>query len=167
MNRIAQRNCWECESGRPERVSYILYGAKQKGLQYPWFSFCQIGDRIPSMVRYMRDHPDEPRPTCNAMDLERLFCREWNGTTTKSCDEYFVRARENNLIHNESVIVGLGSGAIVQNAAPKYLSSGQLISNNESDSGQAEGTSIYYVAADISTSFMILVGGNFFKSTVA
>lgn len=68
------------------------------------------------------------------------------------------------MIGPQRAIVGLASGAIAANAAPKYLRSGQLVTSNETEAetDRTEETSEYYVTSDITTSFMILVGGKYF-----
>ncbi|XP_028993291.1 solute carrier family 12 member 6-like isoform X1 [Betta splendens] len=97
-----------------------------------------------------------PAPTLvSTTGLWRIFCQ--GPELNASCDEYFAA---NNLSEIEG-IPGLASGIISENLWSSYLSRGEVVEKRSLSSAHvAHSSSTHqpYVFADITTSFMLLVG---------
>ncbi|KAB7493728.1 Solute carrier family 12 member 6 [Armadillidium nasatum] len=112
---------------------------------------CVLGHRLLSYVKNCTKEPGG--------DLWNIYCRMDNDTTSYEdavCDDYF--ASHNVSIHRS--IVGLASGAFVDNIPSYFWEQGQIIADSQNpDDYEALNKNTYnQVIIDISTSFTVLVG---------
>ncbi|KAK6016361.1 hypothetical protein OSTOST_18158 [Ostertagia ostertagi] len=118
-----------------------------------------MGDRPVDVTTYYET--THIRPNCTPDGLRPLFCSD-NGT----CDPYYDRVknvkvwRGSNLpaIRLERAIKGFSSGAFFDNLWPKHTRAGDMLSKDPKDKSDRTRSSGYYVFADSTTSFMILIG---------
>uniref|UniRef100_A0A1I7XCT0 Solute carrier family 12 member 9 n=1 Tax=Heterorhabditis bacteriophora TaxID=37862 RepID=A0A1I7XCT0_HETBA len=128
--------------------------------------FCLVGDRPVDLTSYYE--ATKVIPNCTAEGLQSLFCSN-NGT----CDSYFENVknvkvwRGSNLpaIRKERVFKGISSGVFFDNLWPKHVRFGDVLSKNPKDKGDRQRATGYYIFADSTTSFMILVGVFFPSAT--
>ncbi|XP_053305524.1 solute carrier family 12 member 4 [Spea bombifrons] len=123
----------------------------------PQYPICMLGNRTLS-----RDQFDICSKT-EIMDNEtvatklwEIFCGSYN-LSTNSCDEYFL---ENN-VSEIAAVPGAASGILKDNLWSNYLTSGELLEKSHQRSVAVPGSpsnNRIYVVADITTTFMVLVG---------
>ncbi|TMS34471.1 hypothetical protein L596_002055 [Steinernema carpocapsae] len=132
-------------------------------------SYCMVGDRPVDLVTFSQDHGY--MPNCTAEGLKPLFCSE-NGTI---CDPYYNRmskilkwkGKMSHAIREDPAIPGIGSGEFFQNLWSKYLREGDVLSKETNEKTRATRATSkgYYIYADATTSFMILIGVFFPSAT--
>nr|CDJ86943.1 Amino acid permease-associated region domain containing protein [Haemonchus contortus] len=128
--------------------------------------FCMMGDRPVDVTTYYETM--RLRPNCTVEGLRPLFCSD-NGT----CDPYYDRVknvkvwRGSNMpaIRLERAIKGFSSGAFFDNLWPKHTRAGDVLSKDPKDKSDKTRTTGYFVFADSTTSFMILIGVFFPSAT--
>uniref|UniRef100_A0A915BHS6 Amino acid permease/ SLC12A domain-containing protein n=1 Tax=Parascaris univalens TaxID=6257 RepID=A0A915BHS6_PARUN len=133
--------------------------------------FCMVGDRPVDLVSFSQEY--HYVPNCTAEGLKPLFCTVLNDSSTQ-CEPYFSRmARIPNwrgggpAIREQIAIPGLASGVFFDNLWSKYLRAGELLSKEKlprerTDRAHAQG---FYIFAEQTTSFMILIGVFFPSAT--
>ncbi|VDP23686.1 unnamed protein product [Soboliphyme baturini] len=114
-----------------------------------------VGDRLPNLQRYIDTHPGE-KIACNGSALTIIFCE--NATSLDTCDPYFMNAWRMGEIRENQAITGLTSNAIKDNLFSKYLKAGGILSRNSTADEPEPNADQMYVTADMTTSFIILIG---------
>uniref|UniRef100_A0AC34QJS4 Uncharacterized protein n=1 Tax=Panagrolaimus sp. JU765 TaxID=591449 RepID=A0AC34QJS4_9BILA len=126
--------------------------------------FCMVGDRPVNMVGITDLYGYTPN--CTAEELQAAFCpTDENGTVV--CDPYFMRHTKTKKfsVKARNAIAGLSSGVFWDNLWSKYRTTGEVLSKgNIYKEPKSERTS-YYVFAETTTSFMVLVGVFFPSAT--
>ncbi|KAE9421443.1 hypothetical protein Angca_002249, partial [Angiostrongylus cantonensis] len=128
--------------------------------------FCMMGDRPVDVTTYYETK--RVRPNCTADGLQPLFCSD-NGT----CDAYYERVKNVKVwrgshvpaIRLERAIKGIGSGVFFDNLWPKHTRFGDVLSKDPRDKSDRQRSTGFYVFADSTTSFMILIGVFFPSAT--
>ncbi|VDM62760.1 unnamed protein product [Angiostrongylus costaricensis] len=128
--------------------------------------FCMMGDRPVDVTTYYETK--RVRPNCTADGLRPLFCSD-NGT----CDAYYERVKNVKVwrgshvpaIRLERAIKGIGSGVFFDNLWPKHTRFGDVLSKDSRDKSDRQRSTGFYVFADSTTSFMILIGVFFPSAT--
>ncbi|RCN52343.1 hypothetical protein ANCCAN_01385 [Ancylostoma caninum] len=69
------------------------------------------------------------------------------------------------LLHFQRAIKGIGSGVLFDNLWPKHTRAGDVLSKDPRDKSDRQRSTGYYVFADSTTSFMILIGVFFPSAT--
>ncbi|CAI4225510.1 unnamed protein product [Auanema sp. JU1783] len=128
--------------------------------------YCMVGDRPVDLVGYFEEH--RVAVNCTVDGLNPLFCSD-NGT----CDPYFTKVknikvwRGTNLpaVRQERAIKGIASGVFWDNLWPKHTRVGEILSKDPKDKATKQNTNGFYIFADTTTSFMILIGVFFPSAT--
>nr|XP_006011095.1 PREDICTED: solute carrier family 12 member 4 [Latimeria chalumnae] len=135
----------------------IYGGVIKSAFEPPGFPICMLGNR--TLSRDLFDVCGKTVVENNvtvASKLWELFCNTRN-LTIDTCDEYFV---QNNVSEIQG-IPGVASGLLKDNLWGNYLKKGEILEKAALPSIHAAGkkNNLYlYVSADITSSFMVLVG---------
>ncbi|CAJ0579474.1 unnamed protein product, partial [Mesorhabditis spiculigera] len=150
-------------------MAFVGVGVKVNGSDS--MTFCMVGDRPVNLGEWKEAHGFVPN--CTAEGLEPLFCTK-NGTTDEiSCDQYFTRMRHNKVwkgtskpaIRREEAFKGLSSGVFWENLWPQHQQPGDLITRDRKDKTDKARSNPFYIFADQSTSWLILIGVFFPSAT--
>ncbi|KAK0394761.1 hypothetical protein QR680_000921 [Steinernema hermaphroditum] len=137
-------------------------------------SYCMVGDRPVDLVSFTQDFGQTPN--CTAAGLRPLFCPDNSSALNEGgCDPYFNRhskimnfkQSKRPAIRLEPAIPGISSGQFWHNLWPKHVREGEILTKDRNEKAKAfRNTSKgYYIYADATTSFMILIGVFFPSAT--
>uniref|UniRef100_A0A915K3N0 Amino acid permease/ SLC12A domain-containing protein n=1 Tax=Romanomermis culicivorax TaxID=13658 RepID=A0A915K3N0_ROMCU len=124
-------------------------------------NYCMVGDRLANLKNYLDNHEGD-RVACNITELTRVYCHNASFSSL-NCDSHFYLMAVQNRIEKRPAIRGLRSSVIFENIDPKYADQHHLIVEyNESvtppSMKESERIKKLYVFADVTSSFIILVG---------
>ncbi|KAE9550063.1 hypothetical protein FO519_006727 [Halicephalobus sp. NKZ332] len=126
--------------------------------------FCMVGDRPVNLVAITESYGYTPN--CTAESLQKAFCPE-NENGTVVCDSYFTKCTSSPKcnIKARNAIVGLSSGMFWDNLWSKYRTRGDVLSKGNINNEPKSESNTFYVFAETTSSFMILVGVFFPSAT--
>ncbi|CAJ0931311.1 unnamed protein product, partial [Mesorhabditis belari] len=150
-------------------MSFVGVAVKFKGSDS--LLYCMVGDRPVDLGLFKEKNGTVL--DCTAEGLEPLFCTTNDSAPGVSCDQYYQRMR-NNLrwkgtdkpaIRMENAFKGIASGIFKENLWPRHQEPGAIITRDPKDKTDKSRASPYYIFADQTTSFMILIGVFFPSAT--
>uniref|UniRef100_A0A7E4W111 Solute carrier family 12 member 6 n=1 Tax=Panagrellus redivivus TaxID=6233 RepID=A0A7E4W111_PANRE len=119
--------------------------------------FCMVGDRPVNLVGFKEKFGYVPN--CTAEGLYEGFCQtDVNGTEV--CDPYYMRHSKTKRfsIKERRALTGLTSGMFWDNLWSKYRYAGDVLTKGNPKKEPKADPSNFYVFAETSSSFMVLVG---------